>query len=84
MVPGGRRHATGDVWPFGKAALRTYLSLAERGEIALLRVQGYSIREIARRLSGVLSTISRELRRNGATRSGGLAYRATAAQWHAE
>ena len=30
------------------------------------------------------STISRELRRNAATRSGGLEYRATAAQWHAE
>ena len=29
------------------------------------------------------STISRELRRNAATRSGGLEYRATAAQWHA-
>ena len=69
MVPGGRRHATGDVLPFGKAAaLRTYLSLAGRGEMAaLLRV----IQEIARRLSGVLSTISRELRRNGAIRSGG-------------
>ena len=22
-IPGGRRHATSDVWPFGKAALRT-------------------------------------------------------------
>ena len=30
------------------------------------------------------STISRELRRNAATRSGGLDYRATTAQWHAE
>jgi len=29
-------------------------------------------------------TISRELRRNAATRSGGLEYRATTAQWHAE
>ena len=28
------------------------------------------------------STVSRELRRNAATRSGGLAYRASAAQWH--
>ena len=30
------------------------------------------------------STISRELRRNAATRSGGLDYRATTAQWHAD
>ena len=30
------------------------------------------------------STISRELRRNAATRSGGFEYRATTAQWHAD
>src|SRR4051795_11735887 len=30
------------------------------------------------------ATISRELRGNAATRSGGLAYRATTAQWHAD
>ena len=61
-----------------------YLSFAEREEITLLRVQGYSMQEVARRLGRVASTISRELRRNAATRSGGLAYRATTAQWHAE
>src|SRR6516165_1145621 len=61
-----------------------YLSLAEREEIALLRVRGYSIQEVARRLGRVASTISRELRRNAATRSGSLEYRATTAQWHAE
>src|ERR1700722_12380577 len=61
-----------------------YLSFAEREEIALLRVQGYSMQEVARRLGRVASIISRELRRNAATRSGGLAYRATTAQWHAE
>jgi IS30 family transposase len=61
-----------------------YLSLAEREEIALLRVQGYSMQELARRLGRAASTISRELRRNAATRSGGLEYRATTAQWHAE
>ncbi len=61
-----------------------YLSLAEREEIALLRVQGHSVREIARRLVRAGSTISRELRRNAATRSGELEYRATTAQWHAE
>ena len=61
-----------------------YLSLLEREEIALLRVQGHSMQEIGRRLHRSASTISRELRRNAATRSGGLEYRATTAQWHAE
>jgi IS30 family transposase len=61
-----------------------YLSLEEREEIALLLVQSHSIREIGRRLGRSASTISRELRRNAATRSGGLAYRATTAQWHAD
>ena len=61
-----------------------YLSFAEREEIALLRVQGYSMQEVARRLGRAASTISRELRRNAATRSGSLEYRATTAQWHAE
>ena len=61
-----------------------YLSLVEREEIALLRVQDHSMREIARRLGRATSTISRELRRNAATRSGSLEYRATTAQWHAE
>jgi len=61
-----------------------YLSFSEREEIALLRVQGCSKREVARRLGRTASTISRELRRNAATRSGGLEYRATTAQWHAE
>jgi IS30 family transposase len=61
-----------------------YLSLVEREEIALLWVQGHSMREIGRRLGRCASTISRELRRNAATRSGGLEYRATTAQWHAD
>ena len=61
-----------------------YLSFAEREEIALLRARGCTIQEVARRLSRAASTISRELRRNAATRSGGLDYRATTAQWHAE
>ena len=61
-----------------------YLALAEREEIALLRVQGVSMQEIARRLGRAASTISRELRRNAATRSGGFDYRATTAQWHAD
>jgi len=61
-----------------------YLSFAEREEIALLRARGCGVREIARSLSRSPSTISRELRRNAATRSGGCEYRATTAQWHAD
>lgn len=61
-----------------------YLSLAEREEIALLRVQGHGVREIARQLQRAPSTISRELRRNASTRNGCFEYRATAAQWHAD
>src|SRR4051812_15462505 len=61
-----------------------YLLFAEREEIALLWAQGHGVREIARRLERTASTISRELRRNAATRGGGLDYRATTAQWHAD
>jgi IS30 family transposase len=60
-----------------------YLSFMEREEIGLLRAQGHTMQEVARRLGRAASTISRELRRNAATRSGGLEYRATTAQWHA-
>jgi hypothetical protein len=61
-----------------------YLAFAEREEIALLRVQEHGVRAIARKLGQAPSTISRELRRNAATRGGGLEYRATTAQWHAD
>ncbi len=60
------------------------MSLAEREEIAVLRAGGCGVREIARRTARSPSTISRELRRNAATRGGRLEYRATAAQWHAD
>jgi IS30 family transposase len=60
------------------------LSFEEREEIALLRAQGAGVREIARRLGRAPSTISRELRRNAATRGGKLEYRASVAQWKAE
>lgn len=46
--------------------------------------KGFGIRAIARRLDRAPSTISREVRRNAATRGGGLEYRASAAQWHAD
>jgi IS30 family transposase len=61
-----------------------YLALTDREQIALWRAQGHGVREIARRVARAPSTISRELRRNAATRSGGFAYRATTAQWHAD
>jgi IS30 family transposase len=61
-----------------------YLSFAEREEIALLRVQKHGVREIARRVGRSPATISRELRRNAATRSGSITYRASTAQWHAD
>lgn len=61
-----------------------HLSLAEREQIALLRAQCQGVREIARQLARAPSTISRELRRNAATRSGGFEYRAITAQWHAD
>jgi IS30 family transposase len=61
-----------------------HLCFAEREEIALLRVEGCGVREIARWLGRSPSTISRELRRNAATRGGQLDYRASVAQWHAE
>ncbi len=61
-----------------------YLSFSDREEIAIGRAQGCGVREIARCLGRAPSTISRELRRNAATRGGGLEYRATTAQWHAD
>jgi len=61
-----------------------FLSFAEREELALLHAQGLSVREIARRMKRSPSTVSRELRRNAATRGGVLQYRATVAQWKAD
>jgi len=63
---------------------RRYLSFEEREEIAILKAQGAGVREIGRRLHRAPSTVSRELRRNAATRCGGLEYRAITAQWHSE
>jgi IS30 family transposase len=60
------------------------LSFSERENVAVWRAQDAGVREIARRLGGSPSTISRELRRNASTRSYRLDYRASRAQWHAE
>src|SRR6202011_798203 len=70
--------------PSSKRLSGRYLAFAEREEIALALAQDFGVREIARRLGRAASTVSRELRRNAATRSGGLEYRASTAQWHAE
>ena len=61
-----------------------YLSFAEREEIAILKAQDHGVREIARRIGRDASTISRELRRNAATRASQRDYRASVAQWKAE
>ena len=61
-----------------------YLSFSEREEIALLRAQGCGVRSIARQVGRDPSTISRELRRNAATRGQKLDYRASVAQWKAD
>ena len=68
-------------WP---APSGRYLSLAEREEIAIQKALGKGVREIATVLGRSPSTISRELRRNAATRGGNLDYRASVAQWKAE
>ena len=61
-----------------------YLSFSEREEIALLRAQDKGVREIARAIGRDPGTISRELRRNAATRGAKLEYRASVAQWKAD
>ncbi|WP_454173281.1 IS30 family transposase [Microbacterium maritypicum] len=61
-----------------------YLSFEEREEIAIMRAKDKGVREIARTLGRDPGTISRELRRNAATRGRTLEYRATVAQWKAQ
>src|SRR5699024_5470618 len=61
-----------------------YLTFEEREEIAILTAKGAGVRAVARALQRDPGTISRELRRNAATRSGEREYRATVAQWKAQ
>ena len=70
--------------PWSKQLSGRYLSFIEREDIGLELVKGTSIRAIAHKLGRSPSTISREVRRNAATRGGSLDYRASAAQWHAD
>jgi hypothetical protein len=78
-------HQAGGMRPISLAPLSgRYLSLSEREEIAILKVQGCGVREIALQVGRSPSTISRELRHNAATRAGSSGYRAISAQWHAD
>src|SRR4051794_18062542 len=61
-----------------------YLSFEEREEIAVLLAGNCGVREIARQLGRAPSTISRELQRNAAVRTGRPQYRASTAQTHAD
>ena len=71
---------SGGMDPLAAAPLSgRYLSFAEREELAVLRAHACGVREIARQLGRSPSTISRELRRNAATRGGRMEYRATTA-----
>ncbi len=85
--PVGQRrfHNAGGMPPFSLEPLSgRYLSFQEREEIALMRAQEKGVREIARAIGRDPSTISRELRRNAATRTANPGYRASVAQWKAE
>jgi IS30 family transposase len=99
MTTVGAAEGVGVSWPVGSRWFRhaggmpplslaeptgRYLSFAEREEIAVLRAQEVGVREIARRIGRDPGTISRELRRNAATRSGKRVYRALVAQWKAQ
>lgn len=70
--------------PSAKPISGRFLTFEEREDIALELAKGSGIRVIARKLGRSPSSISREVRRNAATRSGNLDYKASAAQWHAD
>jgi Helix-turn-helix domain len=70
--------------PSAKPTVGRYLTFPEREDIAIELAKGSGIRAIARELGRSPSTISREVRRNAATRSGSFDYRASAAQWHSD
>ncbi len=72
---------TGGIRPPARRRSRFALTLAEREEISRGVVTGHSIRAIAASLSRALSTVSREIKRNGGRRR----YRASKADeaaWH--
>jgi putative transposase len=79
-------HNAGEMPPFDlkQKSSGRYLSFTEREGIALLKAQDKGVREIARTNGRDPGTVSRELRRNAATRGGKLDYRASVAQWKAD
>ena len=84
MVPKGRWYDPSDVQILGEAALRAIpVAGGDRGDCASSGTGPFHAGDRGK-LGESDTTISRELRRNAATRSGGLEYRATTAQWHAE
>ncbi len=60
------------------------LSFSECEELALHLAGGPGVNAISGLTGRAASTVSRERRRNAATRSGGFEYRATTAQWRAD
>jgi Transposase and inactivated derivatives, IS30 family len=70
--------------PFAPRPQGRDLSFAEREGIAMECARKTGPRAIARKLGRSPSTISREIRRNSATRGGDFDYRAITAQWHAD
>ena len=79
-------HNAGGMPPFdlSRPLSGRYLSFAEREEIAILNAQSAGVREIARRIGCGPGTISRELRRNAATRGHRPDFRASVAQWKSD
>jgi hypothetical protein len=84
MVPGSRGDSTRNVRTVGQAAFGT-LSLIRRagGDRLAARAGLLNAGDCSSAWTGSVDDLT-ELRRNAATRSGGLEYRATTAQWHAE
>jgi hypothetical protein len=75
----------GGLRPISLAPLSARPSLfAEREKIYILKAECAGVREIALQIVRSPSTVSGELPRNAATRSGLSAYRATAAEWHSD
>src|SRR5512144_1573118 len=80
MVPRGWRHAFHHPVPAVRALPVVRRAGGDRDPARSVSGSGRSPAHLSRSPS----TISRELRRNAATRGGGLGYGATTAQWHAE
>src|SRR4051812_14762645 len=69
--------STGGVQPRARCRSSRWLTLADREEISRGLAEGMSLRAIATMIGRPVSTVSREVARNGGPRS----YRAYAAEW---